>query len=716
MDDGTTLPPLRKRGTLSTAPRPNDAIMRLKYEAACPSHARIMSNNVPGRSRMIGRTLRLVRIARRATLNARIAALCAAGACAAVSAVAVAAAPRAPGHAAEVVGSAAGSAAAQLVDSSELAMRTDPEVSRQDAEKALALLSIAPNVDLAVRAHLLLCDYQSERDSQAAEEQIAAASALLPEVKRQGLRAGVPLCQGEIFENAGRTADAMAQYDRAIDLATRWHDDPMLAEALFSHGYLIGVQGKYAEGLAELKRAQALFEKLGKPMHALTTLNAVALLYNSMGDYAQARHIYLGALNAQRGSGLLRDQAVTLHNLGRADENLHDWAAARAAFSESLAIFRRIDYPRGEAYALRGLAEVANASGDPKSALDTLSQADALQRSTTDARLRAQIELTRGAALHRLGQLSDSAAALRDAARLFRDTGRMDELDAAETELAAVDADAGNWREAFDLEHSVRTTSERLLQNQLDQRFATLKVEFDTASEAKENAALLRENAANQQALAQGGRARRLQRIVILLGTLLASVLALLAVIQYRTSARMRALAMTDELTRLPNRRAVLARLDALLRGSNRRPCSALIVDIDHFKEINDRHGHPMGDEVLKAMAAALLEAVRAPAFFGRLGGEEFLIVLPDIDLHAARSAAEHFRERVACIEVMLGTAGRGRITVSIGVADSTSGDTLSDLLRRADAALYAAKRSGRNCVRAESADLAEVGQLALDV
>src|SRR2546422_10154138 len=84
-------------------------------------------------------------------------------------------------------------------------------------------------------------------------------------------------------------------------------------------------------------------ERLAKPLHALTTLNSIAILYNRMGDYAQARHIYTRALKAQRAAGLQREAAVTLHNLGRADENLHDWEAARQAFSQSLAIARQIN-------------------------------------------------------------------------------------------------------------------------------------------------------------------------------------------------------------------------------------------------------------------------------------------------------------------------------------------------------------------------------------
>jgi diguanylate cyclase (GGDEF)-like protein len=160
---------------------------------------------------------------------------------------------------------------------------------------------------------------------------------------------------------------------------------------------------------------------------------------------------------------------------------------------------------------------------------------------------------------------------------------------------------------------------------------------------------------------------------------------------------------MTDELTGVPNRRAVLRRLEPLLRHDYTDPCSILIVDIDHFKRINDQLGHLVGDEVLKAFANGIRAAVVEPAFFGRLGGEEFLIVLPETDLPQARSIAEHFRERICCLDTSLWFADRRQITASFGCAASMGiGDTPSSMLKRADIALYCAKRAGRNCVRSE--------------
>lgn len=600
------------------------------------------------------------------------------------------------------------SAVTALIEKGEREVRSDPEASKRDAQDALRLLANRPDADLAVRAHLLLCDYESERDMKAAQQEVAAATSLLPQVRRTALRAGVLLCKGGILETAGESSKAVERYREALALATQLNDEPMIAEGSYQLGYILGVRGDYANALTHLRQAEKLFQKLDRPLHQLAALNSIAILYNRIGEYAQARHMYTRALQAQSTPAQQRDQAATLNNLGRADENLHDWVAAREAYTRCLEISTQLAYPRGQGYALRGLAAVANATGDPQGALSTLERATAVMQQTPDARLHALLQLERGIALHHLTRLTESTAALVEAARIFGQADARGELAATFSELAAVYADSRNWRAAYDTQKKARSLSEALLRNQIDLRFAALKVEFDTAAKEKENIALKRENEVSAQALARGHAVRQLQLVVIVLMVLVALLAAVLALLQRRVTRRLQVLAMTDELTGVPNRRAVLTRLETLLATSE-APASILILDIDHFKSINDHHGHPAGDEVLKRMAQRLAAAVTPPSYFGRLGGEEFLIVLPATELAAARKVADRLRELVAATELIW--EGR-HITASIGVATGVPrADTPSTLLRRADNALYAAKHGGRNCVMT---DPPEVGQKRL--
>jgi diguanylate cyclase (GGDEF)-like protein/PAS domain S-box-containing protein len=182
--------------------------------------------------------------------------------------------------------------------------------------------------------------------------------------------------------------------------------------------------------------------------------------------------------------------------------------------------------------------------------------------------------------------------------------------------------------------------------------------------------------------------------------TLLATIVDITA--QRQAHEEMRALATHDPLTGIFNRRHVEDILGKELERAQRhsRPLTVAMMDADHFKRINDSHGHHVGDEVLRAIAARCQQTLRANDVFGRYGGEEFVVVFPETDLAAANSVAERLREAVAERPIVVGDVSLD-VTVSIGLAEFAHGQDLRMLFQRADAALYAAKEGGRNLVRA---------------
>jgi two-component system cell cycle response regulator len=167
-------------------------------------------------------------------------------------------------------------------------------------------------------------------------------------------------------------------------------------------------------------------------------------------------------------------------------------------------------------------------------------------------------------------------------------------------------------------------------------------------------------------------------------------------------------LAVTDQLTGLHNRRYMESQLDALVRravvgGSD--PVALLVIDIDHFKKINDSFGHDVGDEVLREFAVRLASNVRAIDLPVRFGGEEFVVVMPETELSHAHRIAERIRLHVAGspFRVMNGEELL-TVTISIGVAASLADDEPATLIKRADEAMYEAKAHGRNRVIAKAA------------
>lgn len=173
--------------------------------------------------------------------------------------------------------------------------------------------------------------------------------------------------------------------------------------------------------------------------------------------------------------------------------------------------------------------------------------------------------------------------------------------------------------------------------------------------------------------------------------------------------------ATTDALTGLANRKA----LDTVLREttqtarSSKEPVSFLLADIDHFKQFNDRNGHSVGDQVLKLVAKCLRENLKGRDLPARYGGEEFAVVLPATTLKDAAILADQLRGSIASRQLRNRKSGEnyGQVTISIGVAQFREGEDIQAMFERADKALYAAKKSGRNRVEIESKTAVDGGR-----
>jgi diguanylate cyclase (GGDEF)-like protein len=163
---------------------------------------------------------------------------------------------------------------------------------------------------------------------------------------------------------------------------------------------------------------------------------------------------------------------------------------------------------------------------------------------------------------------------------------------------------------------------------------------------------------------------------------------------------RIEELAELDELTGSFNRRCIMRMLDDEVARAQRSktPCSVALIDLDWFKRINDSHGHPIGDEVLRTFAITVFANIRGIDRFGRYGGEEFLLIMPETSATAAASILDRLRLIVAELDWSAFSSGMA-VTISAGVAELGPTETPDALLARADEALYAAKEAGRNQV-----------------
>ena len=164
-------------------------------------------------------------------------------------------------------------------------------------------------------------------------------------------------------------------------------------------------------------------------------------------------------------------------------------------------------------------------------------------------------------------------------------------------------------------------------------------------------------------------------------------------------------MAMFDSLTELLSRRALLEQMEIEIMRSHRygRHLSMLMLDIDRFKRVNDKHGHVVGDAVIRAISATIKEQIRGSDFAGRYGGEEFIVLLPETPLKKAAVLAEKLRKSIEKLKVKVEGLTLDDLAVSIGVAEFREGDAPTDIINRSDQGLYKAKRAGRNRVEVQT-------------
>lgn len=206
----------------------------------------------------------------------------------------------------------------------------------------------------------------------------------------------------------------------------------------------------------------------------------------------------------------------------------------------------------------------------------------------------------------------------------------------------------------------------------------------------------------------------QLLAFVVLMATALLGSIGFILMVKERADREVMHLAMTDSLTQVPNRRALIDQAERTLARRGGQPVAVLMIDVDHFKRINDKHGHPVGDAVLRQIAALLMNRLRRHDIMGRYGGEEFCVVAPDADAENAHRLAEALRELVASTPL---STEQGELSVSISIGftccQANGEKPLDAVLAEADAALYAAKQAGRNRVarfQPQAPDTAEAG------
>ncbi|WP_225042764.1 GGDEF domain-containing protein [Xanthomonas campestris] len=436
---------------------------------------------------------------------------------------------------------------------------------------------------------------------------------------------------------------------------------------------------------------------LSLELDALTQLGSLASRVGGRTAKENEAEAYLLRALARLGNLPARFQRSLIEYEYGASLALQQPDAALVHFRRALALSRALGDQAGVAAALTSASEALIETGDAAAALVTANEALPL--------MQAQGNIGRVAACHavllkamtalkdaRLGE--EIAAARRADGPQLASSRRVDLADA----IAAALASMGQHAQAYAELQRANALRERSQEGQRDTVMLRLQARYEDARRSAETAELRRRSETAQLALQAREAGQRTLWIALCAACLLLIAALVVVAVGWRHRRQLSTLAMRDELTGLPNRRAIRTeaqqQIEHALRA--RTSCMLALIDLDHFKQINDVHGHATGDAVLKALAAASRRALRERDQLGRLGGEEFLLVLPGCTADEIGSVFARLRSAVAAIAIA-GLPADAPVRFCLGAVRVTPATGLDVLLSQADLALYAAKTAGRD-------------------
>lgn len=593
----------------------------------------------------------------------------------------------------------------------ELAARLDrgalPAAAPEQANEQLARLRrLLPPGDARrdLRYRYLACQLPAD-DADAAIELANRAIADARALEDTHAQVRFLYCRAGARANVASPQQTLGDWETGLAMARANRDWRLLADGLVGRGHMRSLMGEHARALNDFLTAQQLYRTTGHAELARDNTLNLGIAYRRMGDLEKARTQLQQSLDEAARSSAWNTHFNALLQLGYLYEDHGQLSRAQDAYEQALNLAPR-EQARAQAGAARlALAGVLIARDQHAMALEMLDQAEAALATVTDTARSALLRMRRGHALSGLGR-SDEALHEYDAAERLME--RQDNerylamlLPARATTLEStgeLDRALAEYRRFVQLEG-------RLLDDSARQRAAAMRHQFDARRRELDTQRLLADTTLRRQELDALLQARRWQWLALTLGALLVLVLSAWLLRQQLRARRLRSLATTDALTGVANRRAIERAGIGMFATARTEgtALSSLMLDIDHFKQVNDVHGHLAGDEVLRRVATACQGALRKADRLGRFGGEEFLAVLPGTAATPAAQVAERLRLAVQALDLDDVAPGL-RVTASIGQATlRDEDDRFETLVDRADQALYRAKAGGRNRVERDA-------------
>ncbi|MFV7785020.1 diguanylate cyclase [Shewanella marisflavi] len=506
------------------------------------------------------------------------------------------------------------------------------------------------------------------------------------------------LCRAFMYQLLGEVEEAMDGYNKVVAEAYLIESPKLIADSRSLRGSIYSFQGNFAQALEDLITAQNLYESLNLQHWAIYNLTELATSYRRFGD-PQTAIKYYNKLEKQYEKTGDKDGAYSIKTeIAYALEELGEY---EAALSNHKAAYQHWRDTLGEEISAHTAVNVAGmliqlhrqAEAKPYLELAQRFITPEVGASYSFMRLyQAQSALNEG----RYQEALDYIDMAKESFQQIKNARGLEQLHMVHSQIFVAEQ---NWKQAYEALLSYIQTHKSLDATLQTNRTTEMRTRFNTEQIERENQQLIELQKVKENELIILKQNKYLQLTVIVLGCIIMIILSIVAYKQSQKSKLLSILALTDHLTQLPNRRYTYSKGENYFKSKDEahQPLSIILFDADHFKKVNDKYGHDIGDKVLIALANISNGLMRKQDLVGRVGGEEFLVLLPGTTAEQALNIAQRLVTTVESSnfdDIYINF----KLTISAGIASTDGDKSFEHLLKRADDALYKAKSSGRNC------------------
>lgn len=501
----------------------------------------------------------------------------------------------------------------------------------------------------------------------------------------------------QAMELSGYATEALPLIKQAVDWARDNNDTQLLVDALIGLGYIENTLRHSVKALDAFMQAYELAPESGAIVTKSAIASSIALVYEYRKEDKLAIPYFQESVNYHRTSKNLLDLSISLYGLGRANKNIGKSELGNNQLQESLDISRAINDDQGVAYALKELAPLYIDNDQIDLAESMLIEAAELFELSENKFM--QFDVYKTLATLYLEKNDTLKAQLNlDQAKRFLNQERMPmhSISLAEIESKLL-ASQGQYQLAF--EQLIKTVGkkQKIQSEQSTRELHELRAGLELKEQAIANQLLSQENAVQKLKLSKEQQQNQILITAIIATTVIVLLLMLLAIKTRKQKQLLFKSANFDSLTRLANRSHILHQLNTCYQKL--RPDQRLYIamlDLDHFKQINDQLGHDVGDQVLQAMGDLCRNHILPPHTVGRFGGEEFLLAFVEADNDEVLSIIDSIRNAAKNINLKI-DADCPPIGFSVGISSCLSSDSLKEKIKAADLNMYEAKNTGRN-------------------